>query len=147
MQRDSFSSREKSNGHTVNHTLKPATNIVQRTGDSASNLQGKASPQRKVTPERKRTPCRQSIESVNRAFQRSINKGPVRNGTLNAAKRASFDGRIRVESKAIDPCLAFKITTLLELLRTLIVSTVESTLKVSKDTLTDIQTCLQHTQE
>lgn len=175
MQRDSFSSREKSNGHTVDHTLKPAANIVQRTGDSASNLQRKATPERRATPERKgtperkRTPRRQSTESenarpvdnshskpdqhrwpgkssakvignaltrsvdltdrpsrvasllmqgqsalglagtprsvaVNRAFQRSINEGPAGNGTSNAARRASFDGRIRVASKSIDPC-------------------------------------------
>jgi len=40
-----------------------------------------------------------------------------------------------------------KIHGLLELLSTLILSTGESTIKISKDTLFDIQTCLQYTQE
>ena len=39
------------------------------------------------------------------------------------------------------------IDNLLELLRTLIVSNAESTIKVSKDTLTDIQTSSQNVQE
>lgn len=40
-----------------------------------------------------------------------------------------------------------KIDTLLELLRTLIITTIESTIKINKDYLFEIQTCLQYAQE
>jgi len=40
-----------------------------------------------------------------------------------------------------------QIGNLLEILRTLIMSTNENTINISKETLFDIQICLQHTQE
>jgi len=40
-----------------------------------------------------------------------------------------------------------QIGNLLELLRTLIMSTTKSIINISKETIFDIQTCLQHTQE
>lgn len=51
------SGRDKTNGHNTDHTLKPAANIVQKTGDMASNMQRKGTPERKGTPRR---PIRES---------------------------------------------------------------------------------------
>lgn len=40
-----------------------------------------------------------------------------------------------------------QVGNLLDLLRTLIMTTTESTININKETLFDIQTCLQDTQE
>ena len=42
--------------------------------------------------------------AVNRAFQRSINEGPVECGTSIASRQVSFNGRFRSPSKGIDHC-------------------------------------------